>query len=105
MTTTYCYDPFNLRHHLPGHPESRERLRGTWDLLQADGILATLLETPEHAGQRRALLRVHSRKHLATVALAAQRNAHLDADTYVGSDWSRRHGWRPAGCATSSARC
>jgi acetoin utilization deacetylase AcuC-like enzyme len=31
-------------------------------------------------------LRVHSRRHLSTVALAAQRNAHLDADTYVGSD-------------------
>jgi acetoin utilization deacetylase AcuC-like enzyme len=86
MTTTYCYDPFNLRHHLPGHPENRARLRGTWELLQADGILATLLQTPCTPASDEQLLRVHSRRHLSTVALAAQRNAHLDADTYVGSD-------------------
>lgn len=86
MTTTYCYDPFNLRHTLPGHPENRERLRGTWDLLQADGILAGLRETPCTPASDQQLLRVHSRRHLSTVALAAQRSAHLDADTYVGSD-------------------
>jgi acetoin utilization deacetylase AcuC-like enzyme len=85
-TTTYCYDPFNLRHHLSGHPENRERLRGTWNLLQADGILAPMLETPCTPASDAQLLRVHSRKHLSTVALAAQRGAHLDADTYVGSD-------------------
>jgi acetoin utilization deacetylase AcuC-like enzyme len=89
MTTTYCYDPFNLRHTLSGHPENRERLRGTWNLLQADGILADLLETPGTLASDAQLLRVHSRKHLSTVALAAQRNAHLDADTYVGSDSER----------------
>ena len=86
MTTAYCYDPFNLRHHLPGHPENRERLRGTWELLQADGILTSLAETPSVPASDEQLLRVHSRRHLSTVALAAQRNAHLDADTYVGSD-------------------
>ncbi len=86
MTTTHCYDPFNLRHSLPGHPENSERLRSTWGLLQADGILAALLETPCTPASDEQLLRVHSRRHLSTVALAAQRNAHLDADTYVGSD-------------------
>lgn len=86
MTTTYCYDPFNLRHHLAGHPENRERLRGVWSRLQGDGILAALLETPSAPASDGQLLRVHSRRHLSTVALAAQRNAHLDADTYVGSD-------------------
>jgi acetoin utilization deacetylase AcuC-like enzyme len=86
MTTTYCYDPFNLRHHLSGHPENRERLRGTWNLLQSDGILPALQETPSTPASDEQLLRVHSRRHLSTVALAAQRNAHLDADTYVGAD-------------------
>ncbi len=86
MTTAYCYDPFNLRHHLSGHPENRERLRGVWNLLQADGILASLAEIPSIPASDEQLLRVHSRRHLSTVALAAQRNAHLDADTYVGSD-------------------
>ncbi len=86
MTTAYCYDPFNLRHHLSGHPENRERLRSTWQLLQGDGILASLAERPSVPASDAQLLRVHSRRHLSTVALAAQRNAHLDADTYVGSD-------------------
>jgi len=86
MTTAYCYDPFNLRHHLPGHPESRQRLAGTWELLQGDGILTALHETASTPASDAQLLRVHSRRHLATVAQAAQRNAHLDADTYVGSD-------------------
>jgi acetoin utilization deacetylase AcuC-like enzyme len=86
MATTYCYDPFNLRHHLSGHPENRERLRGTWALLQEDGILAALLETPCTPASDAQLLRVHGRRHLDMVALAAERNAHLDADTYVGSD-------------------
>ncbi len=86
VTTTFCYDPFNLRHHLAGHPENRERLRGTWQLLQTDGILAQLVETPSLPASTEQLLRVHSRRHLEMVALAAQRNAHLDADTYVGSD-------------------
>lgn len=86
MTTTYCYDPFNLRHHLAGHPENRERLRGTWELLQSDGILAALLETPCTPVNDEQLLRVHGRRHLEMVAMAALRSAHLDADTYVGSD-------------------
>ena len=59
MTTSYCYDPFNLRHHLAGHPENRERLRGVWALLQSDGILATLLETPCTPASDEQLLRVH----------------------------------------------
>ena len=86
MTTSYCYDPFNLRHHLSGHPENRARLAGTWELLQADGILADLLATPCTPASEEQLLRVHSRRHLAAVAQAAQRNTHLDSDTYVGSD-------------------
>jgi acetoin utilization deacetylase AcuC-like enzyme len=86
MTTSYCYDPFNLRHHLSGHPENRARLAGTWELLHADGILADLLATPCTPASDEQLLRVHSRRHLSTVAQAAQRNAHLDSDTYVGSD-------------------
>ena len=84
--TAYCYDPFNLRHHLAGHPENRERLRGVWNLLQSEGALAGLLEVPCTPASDEQLLRVHGRRHLQTVALAAQRGAHLDPDTYVGND-------------------
>lgn len=84
--TAYCYDPFNLRHHLAGHPENRERLRGTWELLQSNGILDALLQVPCTPASDEQLLRVHSQSHLDRVAWAARHNAHLDPDTYVGSD-------------------
>ena len=84
--SAYCYDPFNLRHHMPGHPENRERLRSTWELLGRSGALDAMLDVPCTPASDERLLRVHSRKHLDTVALAAQRSAHLDADTYVGPD-------------------
>ena len=84
--TAYCYDPFNLRHHLAGHPENRERLRGVWSLLQSEGALAGLLEVPCGRASDEQLLRVHGRRHLEMVSLAAERGAHLDPDTYVGHD-------------------
>lgn len=87
--TAYCYDPFNLRHHLDGHPENRQRLAGAWQLLQADGILDALLAVPAVAATDEQLLRVHTRRHLETVARAAALEAHLDADTYVARDSER----------------
>ena len=87
--TCYCYDPFNLRHHLSGHPENRERLVGTWELLQHDGILAHLQEIPCTEATDEQLLRVHSRAHVSRVQRAAQRGTHLDPDTYVGIDSER----------------
>ena len=86
LPSAYCYDPFNLRHHQPGHPENRERLRSTWDLLGRTGALEPLLDVPCTPASDQRLLRVHTRKYLDTVARAAQRGANLDADTYVGAD-------------------
>lgn len=84
--TAYCYDPFNLRHHLAGHPENRERLRGVWGLLQSESALDGLVSVPCLPASDEQLLRVHGRRHLQMVALAAERAAHLDPDTYVGHD-------------------
>jgi acetoin utilization deacetylase AcuC-like enzyme len=84
--TAYSYDPFNLRHHQAGHPENRERLRGTWDLLQGDGILQDMIPATSTLATDEQLRRVHTSKHLNLVAHAAQRGLHLDADTYVGPD-------------------
>lgn len=86
MTTAYCYDPFNLRHHLDGHPENRQRLAGVWALLQADGILDTLHAVPSQAASDEQLLRVHTPRHLSTVTQAATRCAYLDPDTYTDVD-------------------
>ena len=86
MTTAYCYDPFNLKHHLPGHAENRARLAGTWELLQASGLLTALHAAPSVAASDERLLRVHTRRHLATVAHAAEHAEHLDPDTYLGHD-------------------
>lgn len=89
LPAAYCYDPFNLRHHQPGHPENRERLRGTWDLLERSGALTSLLPVPCTPASDERLLRVHTSGHLETVARAAQRQTHLDADTYVGAESER----------------
>lgn len=87
--TAYCYDPFNLRHHLDGHPENRERLRGTLELLRADGVLDACLEVACTEASDEQLLRVHTNRHLQQVAWAAREKRHLDADTYVGTDSER----------------
>ncbi|MEA3335249.1 MAG: histone deacetylase [Chloroflexota bacterium] len=86
LPAAYCYDPFNLRHHMTGHPENRERLRGTWDLLQQDGVLQNMLEIPSTPVSDERLLRIHTKRHLSRVRQAAERGTHLDPDTYVGSD-------------------
>ncbi len=84
--TAYCYDPFNLRHHQAGHPENRERLRGTYELLQGDGILETMVAAASTPATDEQLLRVHTARHLSLVAQAVEHGRHLDADTYVGPD-------------------
>ncbi len=81
--TAICYDEFNLRHHLSGHPENRDRLRSTWSLLQADGILDALLVIPSPPASDEQLLRVHTARHLERVAQAARHERHLDPDTYT----------------------
>lgn len=104
MTTAYCYDPFNLRHHLDGHPENRERLAGTWRLLQTDGILTSLLEAPCLEASDAQLLRVHHARHLDAVQQAAARRTHLDPDTYVGVDSERAARLAAGGlCAVTAA--
>jgi len=86
MTTAYCYDPFNLRHTLAGHPENKQRLHNTTQLLEADGILPTLLAVPSTPASDEQLRRVHTVRHLDLVAWAARVERHLDPDTYVGAD-------------------
>jgi len=86
MSTAYCYDPVEQEHTLYGHPENRERLKGTMELLEQQGLLArmTLLEATPVSMER--LHRVHSPQYVDSVRRLAERGGgHLDPDTYVAS--------------------
>lgn len=85
--TAIVYDPFNLRHTLEGHPENFRRLEGTWQLLQTDGILDTLLRVPSSPAPLDAILRVHTPQYVERLqAINEQGGGRIDADTYLNAD-------------------
>jgi acetoin utilization deacetylase AcuC-like enzyme len=87
MTTTYCYDEFNLNHDSPGHPENARRLALTWALLQEQGILAKLARVPCEEADLGIITQVHGRGYVERLATMAQAGGgHLDPDTYVTPD-------------------
>ena len=59
MTTAFVYDPFERNHSFPGHPECRERMQSTWDLLETDGILDSLTNLPNAPAHLDPILAVH----------------------------------------------
>lgn len=84
MSVAYCYHPIEQEHTLYGHPENRERLRGTMELLEQRGLLArmTLVEATPVSMER--LQRVHTPRYVESVRRMAERGGgHLDPDTYV----------------------
>ena len=84
MTTALAYDPFNLQHTYPRHPEHAGRLAGTWNLLEADGILDRLLRVESRAASVDSITTVHDARYVALVEKMAERGGgRLDADTYV----------------------
>ncbi|MBX3015584.1 MAG: histone deacetylase [Caldilineaceae bacterium] len=85
--TAIVYEPFNLRHTLEGHPENFRRLEGTWQLLQADGILPHLLQAPSSPAPLDAVFRVHTPQYIERLqALSVRGGGRIDADTYVNAD-------------------
>src|SRR5690606_32853746 len=81
------YDPFNLKHTLPGHPENFKRLEGVWKLLERDGILNYLVRVPSTPAPLDAVLRVHTLHYVEVLEqLASQGGGRLDADTYVNAE-------------------
>ncbi len=85
--TAIVYDPFNLRHTLEGHPENFRRLEGTWELLQADGILQQLLRLPSRPAPLDAVLRVHTAQYVERLQAISERGGgRIDSDTYVNAD-------------------
>ncbi len=85
--TAIVYDPFNLRHTLEGHPENYQRLEGTWQLLQNDGILEELIRVPSSPAPIDALMRVHTPQYVERLQqISARGGGRIDADTYVNAD-------------------
>ena len=84
MAVGYCYHPIEKEHTLSGHPENMGRLRGTMELLTAEGVLDRLLEiacTPISMGR---LGRAHSTSYAERVRrMADGGGGYLDPDTYV----------------------
>ncbi|RLT44430.1 MAG: histone deacetylase [Chloroflexi bacterium] len=89
MTTALVYDPFNLQHTFPRHPEHSGRLEGTWRLLEADGILARLLRVESRAAPIEAITAVHTAHYVEQLEkMAARGGGKVDPDTYVvGATW------------------
>ncbi len=84
MTTALAYDPFNLQHTFPRHPEHSGRLEGTWKLLEADGILDSLLRVESKPAPIDAITAVHMPFYVEQLeAMAAQGGGKVDPDTYV----------------------
>jgi acetoin utilization deacetylase AcuC-like enzyme len=85
--TAYVYDPFNLKHTLDGHPENYRRLQGTWELLQQDGILESMIAVPSTPASLDAIYRVHTPQYVERLQSAAMfGGGRIDPDTYVNAD-------------------
>ncbi len=95
------YDPAVLEHQPPGgHPERPARVRETWALLEASGVLPRLTRLPVCPATREQLERVHSPAYLDRVeAVVAQGGGYLDAGDTVASPGS----WRAATAAAGAA--
>ncbi len=84
MTTALTYDPFNLQHTFPRHPEHAGRLAGTWNLLEADGILERLLRVESRPAPLDAITAVHTARYVEQLEqMAARGGGKVDPDTYV----------------------
>jgi acetoin utilization deacetylase AcuC-like enzyme len=92
MSTAYCYHPLEQEHTQVGHPENRERLRGTMALLEEQGLLARMERVEATAVSLERLLRVHDQGYVEAVQhLAEKGGGDLDPDTYVA-----RHSYEAA---------
>ena len=86
MTVAYCYHPVEQEHTQRGHPENKERLRETMDLLEQQGLLAKMAPVEATPIAMSHLERVHSLQYVDSVRSMSERGGgHLDPDTYVAS--------------------
>ena len=80
-------DPVFLKHNIPGHPESPERLRAIQDHLDASGLLAGTRSLRFEPATREQLLWLHAEEHLASLERAcATGRADFTIDTLAMED-------------------
>jgi acetoin utilization deacetylase AcuC-like enzyme len=84
MPTGYVYDDIFLKHFLPGHPESPDRLRAILAQLDRDALLPELTAVPTRMASSAELRRCHEAQYIATVETVSRKGGgHLDLDTYA----------------------
>jgi acetoin utilization deacetylase AcuC-like enzyme len=84
VSVAYCCHPLEREHTQRGHPENSERLRGTMELLEEQGLLARMTAVEATPVSMEQLQRVHAARYVESVRNMAERGGgHLDADTYV----------------------
>ncbi|MFQ6014751.1 MAG: histone deacetylase [Anaerolineae bacterium] len=85
MTTAYVFHPIYLEHNLPGHPERKERLERTTQLLKESGVWEQLREVEATPIPQEQLALVHDPSYMEGLHRVAESGGgHLDMDTYVG---------------------
>lgn len=84
MATGYVYDEIFLKHFLPGHPESPDRLQSVLAELQTDSLLPRLTSIPARLATEAELARCHEPQHIEAIkAISRNGGGHLDLDTYA----------------------
>lgn len=102
MKIGYLYSPLCLKHSEPGNPESPQRLEAIMQVWQDTRLLERLIALPVTPATDKQLLRVHSQKHLNTIAYANDRGGmQIDGDTYMNA-FSRQAAYLAAGAAINA---
>lgn len=102
MNLGYVYSPVFLKHSSAGHPEAPQRLEAILEAWEDSGLLSQLVAIEPTPASEERLLRVHSQKHLNTLANADRRGGiQIDADTYM-NEFSREAAYLAAGAAMNA---
>lgn len=75
-----------LKHHIDGHPESRERLTAIMGFLRERGVFDILPIIEPQAADEKDILLVHSKDHLADMKATSKLPGTIFGDTYFTKD-------------------
>ncbi len=99
MKVALISNPACQEHHIPGHPESRQRIDAVSERLQADGLWQRLVLTCPPPATVDVVAAVHDRAYVERVeAIAMAGGGFLDGDTGIAPG-SYRAAMAAAGCA------
>ncbi|MBI4673523.1 MAG: histone deacetylase [Chloroflexi bacterium] len=102
MKIGYVYSPVFLMHSAAGHPEAPQRLEAIMQVWRDAHLIEDLVAIEPTEATDERLLRVHSQKHLNTIAYADRRGGlQIDGDTYMNA-YSRLAAYLAAGAAMNA---